>query len=126
MEGSMKLITERALAFVYCGDWVAECPMPSCGNVEHLFDRVNPKVPTSPRIVPRGPFVCSYCGLQVEVEWPEPELIQGIMGVLMKRPVPHTRNWFPTDHPLAIRMGVREHGQSIKDLERENREHGVE
>lgn len=122
----MKLITERALAFVLYGDWVAECPMPDCGNVEHLFDRVNPRVPTSPRLVPRQGFVCSYCGLRVETEWPEPELIRGIMDALNKRPVPHTRNWFPADHPLALRMGVSEHGQSVEDLLAENDEHGVD
>lgn len=122
----IKLITEQALAFVYCGDWVAECPMPSCGNVEHLFDRVNPRVPTSPRLVPRPRFACSYCGLQVDICWPDPDMVQGIMEQLNKRPVPHTRNWFPADHPLAIRMGVREHGQSVDDLRAENAEHGVD
>jgi hypothetical protein len=122
----MKLITAQALAFVYSGDWVAECPMPDCGNVEHLFDRVNPRVPTSPRLVPKGEFVCSHCGLRIGIGWPEPELIQGIMAALNKRPVPHTRNWFPADHPLALRMGVREHGQSVDDLLTENAEHGVD
>lgn len=122
----MKLITSHALAYVYCGDWVAECPRPDCGNVEHLFDRVNPRVPTSPRLVPRPVFVCSYCTLQVDIQWPEPEMVAGIMEVLNKRPVPHTRNWFPKDHPLALRMGVREHGQTIDDLRAENHEHGVD
>jgi hypothetical protein len=122
----MKLITERALAFVYCGDWVAECPMPYCGNVEHLFDRVSPRVPTSPRLVPRAGFACSHCGLQVEIEWPEPDMIEGIMGVLNRRPVPHTRNWFPQDHPLAVRMGVKEHGQTVDDLKAENVAYGVD
>jgi hypothetical protein len=123
---TIKLITENALAFVYCGDWVAECPRPYCGNVEHLFDRVNPKIPTSPRLVPKAQFHCSYCGLQVNIEWPEPEMVAGIMEALNKRPVPHTRNWFPADHPLALRTGVKEHGQTVEDLNRENAEHGVD
>lgn len=123
---TIKLITENALAFVYCGDWVAECPMPSCGNVEHLFDRINPKLATSPRLKPRPEFICSYCGLRVPIEWPEPELIAGIMGVLNLRPVPHTRNWYPADHPLALRLGVKEHGQTVDDLKAENAAHGVD
>lgn len=121
----MKLITAQAVAFVYSGDWVAECPMPDCGNVEHLFDRVNPRVPTSPRLLPKAAFVCSHCGLGVDIEWPEPKLIAGVMAVLNLRPVPHTRNWFPAGCPLAVRMGV-EHGQSIDDLKTENAEHGVD
>lgn len=122
----MKLITDEAWAYVYCGDWVAECPLPDCGNVEHLFDRVNPRVPTSPRLIPRQRFVCSYCSLQTGILWPEPEMVAGIMRALNKRPVPHTRNWFPLDHPLAVRLGVKEHGQSVDDLLAENAEHGVD
>jgi hypothetical protein len=122
----MKLITDRAVAFVLYGDWVAECPMPDCGNVEHLFDRMNPRVVTSPRIVPRTGFHCSYCGLQVEIEWPEPGLISGVMDALNQRPVPHTRNWFPADLPFAVRQRIKEHGQSVDDLLAENAEHGVE
>jgi hypothetical protein len=122
----MKLITERAVAFVYSGDWVAECPRPYCGNVEHLFDRVNPALATSPRLRPRQQFTCTHCGLQVDIEWPEADLVQGVMAALNRRPVPHTRNWFPADHALAVRMGVREHGQSVDDLLAENAEYGVE
>lgn len=122
----MQLITDKALAFVYSGDWVAECPMPYCGNVEHLFDRVNPRVPVSPRLVPKVMFVCSHCGLEIGIGWPEPEMIAGIMETLNRRPVPHTRNWFPLDHPLAVRMGVKEHGQTVDDLKAENAAYGVD
>jgi hypothetical protein len=120
------LITERALAFVYHGDWVAECPRRDCGNVEHLFDAVNPRVPGAPRTVPRPLFVCTYCGLSdVGIEWPPEQDMLGITLVLSQRPVPHTRNWFPADHPLAIRLGVKDYGQTVADLVDENREHGV-
>jgi hypothetical protein len=122
----MKLITERAVAFVYSGDWVAECPMPYCGNVEHLFDKVNPRVPTSPRLLPKGEFTCSHCGLRVPIEWPEPELLAGVMDALNRRPVPHTRNWFPADLPFAVRQRIKEHGQSVEDLLAENAEYGVD
>jgi len=123
---TIKLISERAIAFVLYGDWVAECPMPYCENVEPLFDRVNPLVPTSPRLVPRQQFICTNCKLQVEIEWPEPDLISGVMSVLNRRPVPQTRNWFPAELPHAIRLGIKEHGQSVDDLLSENAEHGVD
>lgn len=122
----IKLISEQALAFVLYGDWVAECPMPDCHNVEPLFDRVNPRVPTSPRLVPRPVFVCSYCHLEIGIGWPEPALIAGVMEVLNKRPVPHTRNWFPADLPYALHQRIREHGQTVDDLRAENAEHGVD
>lgn len=123
----MKLITARALAFVYHGDWVAECPRRDCGNVEHLFDRVNPAVPTAPRTVPRRLFFCTYCGLgDIEIAWPPENELMGITMVLAQRPIPHTRNWFPADCPLAVRLGVKEHGQTVADLIRENHEHEVD
>lgn len=122
----IQLISERALAFVLYGDWVAECPMPYCGNVEHLFDRVNPRVPTSPRLVPKVMFVCSHCHLEIGIGWPEPELIKGVMDVLNLRPVPHTRNWFPQDLPFAVRQKIEEHGQTIDDLKAENIAYGVD
>lgn len=125
---TIRLISERAIAFVLYGDWVAECPMPYCENVEPLFDRVNPRVLTSPRLVPRPVFVCSNCALRIDIEWPEPQMIQSVMDVLNRRPVPQTRNWFPAELPYAVRLGVkkRDIGQSIDDLLAENAEYGVD
>lgn len=121
---TIKLITENAIAFVYHGDWVAECPMPDCGNVEHLFD---PAGRGGPRIIPRPLFACSYCGLKdIQVLWPDGNLMAGVMGALSRRPVPHTRNWYPADHPMAVRLRIPEHGQTVDDLLAENAEHGVD
>ncbi len=117
----MELIEARARAYVYGGDWIADCPRP-CGNAEHLFRRTDPGRPDSPRLVPVTEFTCSYCRLTAPVEWPKnmPE----IMEVLALRPVPHTRNWYPKDHEGAIRFRVP-HGQSVADLKEENAAHGV-
>lgn len=122
----MKLITETAIAFVLYGDWVSECPMPYCENVEHLFEKVNPRVPTSPRLVPKNGFICSNCGLQVPIGWPEPGLMAGVMDVLNRRPVPQTRNWFPADLPFAVRQNIKDHGQTVDDLKAENSAYGVD
>lgn len=119
----MNLITPpRALAYVYCGDWVADCPRDGCGNVEHLFERANTAVPHSPRVLRRNMFHCSYCQQVAEIQWAADE--SEIRAVLELRPVPHTRNWYPADHPTAVKFGV-EHGQSVDDLRAENAEHGV-
>lgn len=117
----MQLLTNRARAYVYCGDWVADCPRP-CGGTEHLYDRTRPKEPDSPRTVRKASFLCSNCKLLSDIDWPTD--MDGLMGVLQRRPVPHTRNWYPEDHTVAIRAGIP-HGQSVNDLEDENAEHGV-
>jgi hypothetical protein len=119
----MELITlPRARAYVYAGDWVADCPRQGCGNVEHLFDRSNPAVPASARTVRKTGFFCTYCRLVAEIEWARDEA--DIMAVLGLRPVPHNRNWYPADHETALRFNIA-HGQSVQDLRHENAEHGV-
>lgn len=117
----VQLITARARAYVYSGDWVADCPR-ACGGVEHLYDRANPRNPNSPRILQRTEFHCSYCGMTAPIEWPAD--MTDILGVLMLRPVPHTRNWYPQGHGVAVRFRIP-HGQTVDDLRAENLEHGV-
>lgn len=117
----VELIAAMARAYVYAGDWVADCPR-ACGGVEHLFNRANPRDPQSPRIVQKSEFHCSYCQMVTPVDWP-PNMAD-IMAVLMLRPVPHTRNWYPKDHDVALRFRVP-HGQTVDELRAENREHGV-
>ena len=121
----VELIALVARAYVYSGDWVADCPR-GCGGVEHLFDRANPRDPLSPRVVPKTEFHCSYCKLgqaeTVRIDWP-PNM-NDIMTVLMLRPVPHNRNWYPKDHDVALRYRLP-HGQTVDELREENREHGV-
>lgn len=117
----MHLLTDQARAYVYSGDWVADCPR-QCGGTEYLHDRQRPGDPDCPRTVRKGSFLCSYCKLLSDIEWPTD--MDGIMNVLQRRPVPHNRNWYPGDHTIAIRAGIP-HGQSVRDLEDENAEHGV-
>lgn len=121
----VQLIAARARAYVYAGDWVADCPR-ACGNVEHLYLRANRRDPNAPRVVQAPSFYCSYCKLgnaeTVPIEWP-PDLAD-IMAVLMLRPVPHTRNWYPKDHDTALKYRVL-HGQTVDELRAENAEHGV-
>lgn len=118
----MHVITAVARAYVYAGDWVADCPRDDCYNVEHLFARSNPANPRSPRTVPLGSFACSNCRQQAPIDWP-PDLAD-VTAVLMLRPVPQTRNWYPSGHDVALRFGIP-HGQSVTELLEENAAHGV-
>lgn len=101
-----------AQAYVYAGAWVADCPS-GCGNVEYLFDQHR---------IRKSVFHCSYCLRIADIEWCPNEA--EIMGVLAVRPIPHTRNWYPFNHDVALRFGLP-HGQSVADLVDENHEHGV-
>ena len=67
-------------------------------------------------------FHCSYCGLNAPVEWAENE--EEIIMTLSLRPIPHTRNWYPKKHPVALKFGLPD-GQSIQELVQEARDHGV-
>jgi hypothetical protein len=116
----------RARAWIYSGQWVANCPRPpdpvtgkGCGGVEFLYE---PSRPNGPRDREKLFFACSNCGYQAEISWPRRR--EDLMRVLMLRPVPETRHWYPTDHPDAIRWG-NPHGQTVADLMAENEEHGV-
>jgi hypothetical protein len=116
----------RARAYVYAGDWVADCPRPGsepgrpgCANVEFLY---TPSRMNGPRDVERPFFHCSHCGFQAGISWPRRrEAIDMVLGL---RPVPQNRNWYPTDHPVALRFHLP-HGQSLADLMAENEQHGV-
>lgn len=113
------LLTHPALAYVYHGDWVADCPRNGCGNVEFLGV---PMVKGGPRVILRSEFHCSYCTQLAEILYP-PQLDE-IMAVLSRRPIPHTRNWYPKNHETAVKFRV-EHGQSVAELMEENAAHGV-
>lgn len=105
----MHLLTTRARAYVNHGRWVADCTRAHCANAEELAPR-------------QGTFHCSNCLQVAEIEWPADA--DDIWAVLGLRPVPQTRNWFPAGHDLALRSGTP-HGQSVADLQDENREYGV-
>lgn len=108
-----------ARAYVYSGDWVADCVRTGCGNVEYLY---TPSVPGGVRHLRKPIFMCSNCGAQAVIDWPDHEM--EILSVLSRRPVPQNRNWYPKDHPVAVNFRL-EHGQSIRDLLDENEAHGV-
>lgn len=111
----------RARAYVYAGEWVADCPRPggACANVEFLH---RPSRRGGPRDIPVGFYLCSGCGMQADIAWPDEP--HAITAALQVRPVPGTRNWYPRDHPVAVRFGLP-HGQSVRELEEESAAHGV-
>jgi hypothetical protein len=108
-----------AFAYVYAGQWVADCPA-GCNNVEFLF---NQSVMNGPRDIRRSFFQCSNCAYTTDrIVWPRRE--GEILEILRRRPDPNTRNWYPRDHPVAIKSGTP-HGQTVADLMTENKDHGV-
>lgn len=110
--------TPVARAYVYHGEWVADCPR-GCGNVEFLYQAT---MMNGPRTAKKPFYHCSNCGMQALIDWPDNEM--EILRALVVRPVPDNRNWYPKDHPVAINFRIA-HGQSVKDLESESEEHGV-
>lgn len=111
----------KARAYLYSGDWVADCPRDACGNVEHLME---PEIPDGPRTRPKSVYVCSHCGMQAVIDWPPQEFMYGALEILMRRPVPSNRNWYPAGHETAVRFRL-EHGQTLMQLREENEAHGV-
>lgn len=116
----------RARAYVYGGEWVADCPRPGpepgrpgCANVEYLY---RPAAPNGPRVIPLDFYMCSHCGFQSVITWPRQK--EAIMIALSVRPVPDNRNWYPQDHPVAVRFRL-EHGQTVRELLEENEQHGI-
>lgn len=108
-----QLITARARARVNHGRWIADCPRPYCANAIKLEPR-------------QTAFHCGGeggCLMVADVEWP-PDA-DGVWQALLERPVPGTRNWYPHEHPEAVKLGLP-HGQSVADLRTETREHETE
>jgi hypothetical protein len=103
-------MTVTARAYANQGRWVADCPRPHCGSAV--------------RLVPWQPSVhCIECHAEAPCEWPEDA--EDIAAVLAARGNPHWMNWFPADHPLALKSGCP-HGQSVADLLAEDGEHATE
>lgn len=107
----MTVITNNARAYVNHGRWIANCPRKYCANAIAL----KPKETTFHCSGPGG------CKMVAPVEWPSDA--EEIWNVLMERPVPTTRNWFPSGHVMALKCGLP-HGQSPEDLREEAREYG--
>jgi membrane-associated phospholipid phosphatase len=103
------LLTNMARAYVNWGRWVADCPN-DCGGALAME---------------RGQamFSCPECQYLGIIEWPGD--VDGITEALAERPVPRTRNWFPSGHTLAERFGLP-HGQTPAQLREEGRDNGVD
>jgi hypothetical protein len=112
-----------ARAYVYAGEWVADCPA-KCGNVELLTikdDRDRSRAGVAGER--KNTYFCSYCkNVATSIHWPDNAT--EIMEVLDRRPVPHTRNWYPEGHITALSFGIDD-GQTIEELLAENDEHGI-
>lgn len=114
-------------AYVYHGNWIAECSRDGCSNAEFLFwlryaDR--PASAANPREVRKGAFLCTNCGGLDTVDWPEEGFVRELDAVLAARPVPDTRNWYPAGHPVAVTCRLP-HGQSLAEVRAESEAHGV-
>lgn len=96
------LITNNARAYVNHGRWVADCPF-DCGSARKLEP---------------GEYVfqCSECLSVSRVEWPSNA--DDIWEALAERRAPKFRNWFPSNHTLALRSGTP-HGQTPAELREE-------
>lgn len=119
--------TSFARAYVLRGDWVADCPnvfgKTHCGNTEYITDLADRHRGRAGVWGERKPmFHCTYCGLIAEIDWPADA--SQIEAVLDKRPIPHTRNWYPEGHRTAVLFSIPD-GQTAADLELENRQNGV-
>lgn len=115
--------TSYARAYVYSGEWVADCPQ-RCGNVELLTikdDRDRSRAGS--RGIRKDTFFCSYCKMTAtSIHWPDNA--EEIMEVLDRRPVQHTRNWYPEGHITALYFGIKD-GETLEELQAENAEHGI-
>ena len=111
-----------ARARVSAGEWVADCPR-GCNNAEFITDKsAHLRGVAGQPGHPREMFACSYCHHLAPISWPEHAV--EITEILDRRPIPHTRNWWPEGHLIAIKAGGP-HGQTPEDLLAENAEHGV-
>lgn len=98
-----------AFAYINFGRWVADCPT-TCGGAWKLA----PGQTTTH---------CTNCGNIAPVYWPHNA--DELWEVLLERPLPRTRNWYPGGHPLALASGSP-HGQTPEELRQETIEHIME
>lgn len=82
-------------AYVSWGRWVARCPRCPSAELAHVGQ----------------PFVCEFCGLICDIEWPSDEMRYGIERLLLMRPDSTKQNWLP--------------GETLTDLMAENGAHGI-
>lgn len=105
----------KALARMYSGDWVADCPRPGCTNTEFLSPN-QWEFSCGAYARSKGQSLDAYCLWTGPIEWPGNAY--EITKELMRRPVKGTRHWFPADYP-AERLPAGMHhlrGQSVAHL----------
>lgn len=112
-----------ARAYVYAGEWVADCPR-KCGNVELLTaKRDSDRHRAGSQGHRKEMFVCTYCSaIATSIHWPDNA--DEIMEILDRRPIPHTRNWYPEGHLTALEFGIPD-GETAEELLAENAAHGI-
>lgn len=102
----LTIIDEPARPYCEGGIWIAQCPQSWCVGADHYGPG-----PHTGRIggLCEDRFTCPRCTNVVGVIWPDN--VDDIMHVLMRRPMPETRNWLP--------------GETVQDLIVENAIHGI-
>ncbi len=107
----MSLQITYAQAYVNFGRWVADCPL-ECGNALLVE-------PGQGSFFCQPPGGCGHIGTLVwDANYAE------IWRALEERQMPKTRNWFPKDHPLALKAGCPS-GQTVEELREEARVNGA-
>lgn len=100
---SALVLPGTSLAYADFGRWVVMCGRP---------DRCSAAVGPDEGLRSFMPgFICPECGAPTQIVWPEPAMVQGVERLLMMRPHPKNRNWFP--------------GETLIDLMQENALHGI-
>jgi hypothetical protein len=114
-----------ARAYVYGGEWVADCPQEDCANVEFVeMKRDQDRGVAGTRGERKDTFFCTYCKVMASsIRWPGDA--EQLMEVLERRPVPHTRNWYPEGHLTALKYGIKD-GETVAELRAENAQHGID
>ena len=82
------------------GAWAARCGLcPNGTPFRHLPGYLRPGTPQ---------WECWLCGTVTEVIWPSEAMMAGVERLLMMRPDPTTRNWFPPEtlHDLMFENGA--------------------
>lgn len=97
------IIKDQVQAYCNHGRWIADCCRQYCQSAIQLT--------TGQQF-----FNCAECRQEAVVLWPSN--VGELTEVLSARPVPSTRNWFPSGHELALRSGC-DHGQTVQQLKDE-------
>lgn len=92
----------KTVVYVNWGRFIAEC---QCGSATEVHPG-------------RREALCVQDppGHLMSLVWPDG--IEGVMTVLGERTSEKRRNWFPADHPVALRLG-QPHGETVDDLRHE-------